>query len=163
MFFWKSSVVLDLLRKHQPKTAALLASLPKFGARDFPARLADTFPQCDSISIDYAVLEPASKIAGAVTGITAGDIAWNDVGSWNAVYELLDRDRSGNAARGELVAHGASRNYVDAEGKLVALVGVEDLVVVDTPDALLITRRECAQQVGDLVKLLEQQKRHHLL
>ncbi len=163
MFFWKPALVLDSLRKHLPKTAALLASLPKFGARDFPARLAETFPHCENISIDYAVLEPASQKPGAVTGITAGDIGWNDVGSWNAVYELLDRDAAGNAARGELIAHGSSGNYVDAEGKLVALVGVSDLVVVDTPDALLITRRDCAQQVGDLVKLLEQQKRHHLL
>ncbi|MEO8025703.1 MAG: sugar phosphate nucleotidyltransferase [Bryobacteraceae bacterium] len=163
MFFWKTSVVLDSLRRHLPKTATLLASLPKFNSRDFPARLAETFPHCENISVDYAILEPASKTAGAITGVTAGDIGWNDVGSWNAVYELLDRDESGNAARGELVAHGASGNYVDAEGKLVALVGVDDLVVVDTPDALLITRRECAQEVGDLVKLLEKQKRHHLL
>ncbi len=163
MFFWKTSLVLDSLRKHLPKTAALLASLPKFGGREFGARLAEAFPHCENISIDYAVLEPASKVKGAVVGVTAGDIGWNDVGSWNAVYELLDRDQAGNAARGELVAHESKGNYVDAEGKLIALVGVDDLVVVDTPDALLITRRECAQKVGDLVKLLEKQKRDHLL
>lgn len=158
MFFWKTSVLLDALRKHLPKTAVLLASLPAFGSRQFAARLKDVFPRCDNISIDYAVLEHAKNVAG----IAAGDIGWNDVGSWDAVYELESRDEHGNACRGSSLVEGSTGNYVHAE-KLVALLGVKDLIVVDTPDALLIADRRCAQQVGDLVKRLEKAGRHDLL
>ncbi len=159
MFFWRTSVLLDALRQHLPKTASLLASLPEFGSRRFPAALRATFPKCENISIDYAVLERADN----VVGLPAGDIAWNDVGSWNAVYELHARDRAGNALRTHALIEDSSGNFVEAEKKLVALLGVKDLVVVDTPDALLIADRGRAQQVGDLVKLLESAGHHHLL
>ena len=159
MFFWQTSVLLDALRQHLPKTASLLASLPPFGSRKFAKSLEETFPRCENISIDYAVLERAAN----VVGLPAGDIAWNDVGSWNAVYELHPRDRAGNALRSHTMIEDSSGNYVDAAKKLVALLGVKDLIVVDTPDALLIADRGRAQQVGDLVKLLENAGQHHLL
>ena len=101
--------------------------------------------------------------AANVVGLPAGDIGWNDVGSWNAVYELHARDRAGNALRTHTMIENSTGNYVDAEKKLVALLGVKDLIVVDTPDALLIADRSRAQQVGDLVKLLEKAGHHHLL
>jgi mannose-1-phosphate guanylyltransferase len=164
MFFWRTSVLLDAMRRHLPKTASLLASLPPFTSRQFPARVKKTFPLCENISIDYAVLEPESvKRQGSVAGIPAGDIGWSDVGSWNAVYELHRRDAYGNALRCHALVEASSGNYIDAEKKLVALLGVKDLVVVDTPDALLIADRSRAQQVGDLVKLLEKAGHHHLL
>jgi mannose-1-phosphate guanylyltransferase len=159
MFFWRTDVLLDSLRHHLPKTFTLLSALPSFGHRDFSARLAETFPRCENISIDYAVLEKAAK----VVGVPAGDIGWNDVGSWNAVYELLPRDRAGNAAASDLLPLDSSGNYVDARGKLVALLGVKDLVVVDTADALLIADRSRAQQVGEIVKELERRRREDLL
>src|ERR1700676_1405412 len=95
MFFWKTSVLLDALRRFLPKTAPLLASLPPFGSRKFSESLAVSFPKCDSISIDYAVLERAAN----VTGIPAGDIGWNDVGIWNAVYQPHKRAAHGNTPR----------------------------------------------------------------
>lgn len=159
MFFWKTSVLLDALRQHLPKTASLLASLPPFGSRKFVKGLGDAFPKTENISIDYAVLERAAN----VVGLPAGDIAWNDVGSWNAVYELHARDRAGNALRTHTMIENSTGNYVDAEKKLVALLGVKDLIVVDTPDALLIADRSRAQEVGELVKLLEAAGHHHLL
>jgi mannose-1-phosphate guanylyltransferase len=159
MFFWRTSVLLDALRRHLPRTASLLASLPPFGSPKFHAQLAKTFPLCENISIDYAVLERASN----VVGIPAGDIGWNDVGSWNAVYELERRDRHGNAARAEVLVEESTGNYVDAGKKLVALLGVKDLIVVDTPDALLIADRSRAQEVSGLVKRLENAGKHHLL
>jgi mannose-1-phosphate guanylyltransferase len=159
MFFWKTSVLLDELRRFLPKTASLLASLPPFGARNFQAKLSTAFPKCENISIDYAVLERAENVVGLPTG----DIGWNDVGSWNAVYELDKCDKDRNAARSALVAEAATGNYVDAGKKLVALVGVKDLVVVDTPDALLICDRAQAQKVGDIVKRLEKSGREDLL
>jgi mannose-1-phosphate guanylyltransferase len=160
MFFWKASVLLDELREFLPKTAALIAGLPEFSSRRFAAGLAETFPRCENISIDYAVLEKAAN----VVGIAAGDIGWNDVGSWDAVYELQKRDARGNAVRADALIVESAGNYVDAaKSKLVALLGVHDLIVVDTPDALLIADRGRAQQVGDLVKELEKQKRNNLL
>lgn len=157
MFFWKTSVLLDALREYLPKTATLLASLPEFSKRGFNSRLKEAFPHCENISIDYAVLEKSPHVVGFATD----DFGWNDVGSWNAVYELLARDGNGNVFRGEALARSSSGNYVDAEGKLIALLGVRDLIVVDTPDALLIADRARAQEVGDIVKELE--KRHHHL
>ena len=158
MFFWRTSVLLNALRLFLPKTATLLASLPAFSHRQFASRLKDVFPKCENISIDYAVLERANNVAG----IAAGDIGWNDVGSWNAVYELEKRDKEGNAFKAPALAEQSTGNYIHAE-KLVALIGVKDLIVVDTPDALLIADRSCAQQVGEIVKRLEKSGRHDLL
>jgi mannose-1-phosphate guanylyltransferase len=158
MFFWRASTVLDLIRHHQPKTATLLAGLPSFRSKGFMAKLRAAYPLCDDISLDYALIEKATGILG----IAAEDIGWNDVGSWDAVYELAKKNRDRNAARGELLAKESHGNYVDAD-KTVALLGVDDLIVVDTPDALLIAHRGKAQDVSRLVKTLEAQKRDDLL
>jgi mannose-1-phosphate guanylyltransferase len=159
MFFWKTTVLLDAMREHLPKTTTLLEALPSVTSRQFIPSLKEIFPRCENISIDYAVLEKATN----VVGIAADDIGWNDVGSWNAVYELLPRDAQGNVHRSEALSQASTGNYVDAQGKLVALLGVNNLIVVDTPDALLIADRSRAQEVGDLVKQLEAQHRHELL
>jgi mannose-1-phosphate guanylyltransferase len=105
------------------------------------------------------VLERAPE----VVGLACDDIGWSDVGSWDAVHELLAHDENGNASRSEALYQSSSGNYVDARGKLVALLGVNDLIVVDTPDALLVADRKKAQQVGNLVKALEQMGRRELL
>jgi mannose-1-phosphate guanylyltransferase len=158
MFFWRASTVLDLIRHHQPKTATLLGGLPSFRSKGFMAKLRAAYPLCDNISVDYALIEKASGILG----IAADDIGWNDVGSWEAVYELATKDGDRNASCGELFARESHGNYVDAD-KAVALLGVDDLIVVDTPDALLIAHRGKAQDVSQLVKILEKQKRDDLL
>jgi mannose-1-phosphate guanylyltransferase len=159
MFFWKASTVLDALRLYMPKTATLLSSLPAFAEPEFAARLAEVFPLCENVSIDYGVLEKAKN----VVGVACDEFGWNDVGSWNAVYDLLPRDENENASRSELLSCDSTGNYVDCGHKLVALLGVKDLIVVDTPDALLIADRNRAQQVGDIVKLLEKNEREDLL
>jgi mannose-1-phosphate guanylyltransferase len=159
MFFWRASVLLDGLRKFLPKTATLLASLPPFGHRRFASALAAVFSKCENISIDYALLERAPNVAG----VPAGDIGWNDVGSWNAVHELHRRDAHGNAIRADAIIEASTGNYVEADKKLIALLGVKDLIVVDTPDALLIADRSRAQQVGEIVKRLEKAGRTDLL
>ena len=159
MFFWRTEVLLNELRKHLPKTATILAGLPALKSSKFAAQLAESFPLCDNISIDFAVLEKAAK----VSGIAAPDFGWNDVGSWNAVYELMARDQCGNVVASSAICLDANDNFVDARGKMVALLGVKDLVIVDTADALLVTTRDHAQRVGEIVKALEKAKRHDLL
>jgi mannose-1-phosphate guanylyltransferase len=158
MFFWQASTVLDLMKEHQPKTSELLASLPAFRSKQFNSKLAETYPQCDNISVDYAIIEKAKN----VSGIALDDIGWNDVGSWDAVFELARKDGNKNASRGDLIAVGSTGNYVDA-AKTVALVGVDDLVIVDTPDALLVANRHKAQNVNKVVKVLDEGKREELL
>jgi mannose-1-phosphate guanylyltransferase len=158
MFFWRASTVLDLMREHHANTAELLAALPAFRNRQFSAKLAETYGLCDNISIDYAIIEKAKQ----VSGIALDDVGWNDVGSWEAVYDLARKDGNRNASRGDLVSVGSTGNYVDA-AKTVALVGVNDLVIVDTPDALLVANRSKAQDVSKLVKQLDQQGREELL
>ena len=158
MFFWRASTVLDLMRHHQPKTATLLAGLPRLRSRQFAAKLADVYPRCEGISVDYAIVEKAGEVAG----FALDDIGWNDVGSWEAVYDLAKKDADGNASRGELFAENSRGNYVDAS-KPVALVGVEDLVVVDTADALLVAHRNRVQDVGKIVKVLDDKNREELL
>ncbi len=158
MFFWPASKVLDLMRRHQAKTATLLAGLPPFRSKSFGNKLAEIYPLCENISVDYAVIEKAER----VSGIALDDIGWNDVGSWEAVYDLAEKDRDGNASRGDLVAENSHGNYVDA-AKTVALVGVDNLVVVDTPDALLVASRSHAQDVSKIVKTLDGQEREELL
>ncbi|MBI3693608.1 MAG: mannose-1-phosphate guanylyltransferase [Acidobacteria bacterium] len=148
MFVWKAAVIDQALRTYLPRTAAAL---------DEP--LETGYPKCENISIDYGVLEKAPNIVG----FRCGDLGWNDVGSWNAVYDLLPHDRQGNVARSEALFRDATESYVDAPGKLVALVGVEDLIVVETQDALLVARRDRAQDVGEVVKILEKQGRDDLL
>jgi mannose-1-phosphate guanylyltransferase len=159
MFFWRCDALLEQMRLHLPKTATILAALPRFRSRAFSDKLALAFPLCENISIDFAVLEKAKN----VSGIPAPDFGWNDVGSWNAVYELLARDAHGNVRARDSICLDSHNNFVDARGKMVALLGVKDLIVVDTPDALLVATRDRAQQVGDVVKALERAKREDLL
>lgn len=159
MFFWRADVILDALRHHLPQTHTLLASLPAVSSRTFAAALAEVYPKCENISIDYAVLEKAD----GVTGIATDDFGWNDLGSWNAVYDLLPKDIQGNVTRGDVLVSQGTGNYVESAGKLVALVGVDHLVVVETADAILVVDRNKAQDVGTLVKLLEQHRREELL
>jgi mannose-1-phosphate guanylyltransferase len=158
MFFWRASTFLDLMRHHQPKTAMLLAGLPSIDSTQFAAKLAEVYPLCDDISVDYAILEKAEQ----VRGIALDDIGWSDVGNWEAVYDMAEKDQHGNAARGDLIAENSHANYVDAD-KTVALVGVDNLIVVDTPDALLVASRSRSQDVGKIVKTLETSGREELL
>jgi mannose-1-phosphate guanylyltransferase len=159
MFFWRASRILEELRQYLPGTAALIDSLPPFRNPEFAGRLAETFPKDENISIDYAVLERSPK----VTGIACDEIAWSDLGSWDAVWEILSQDEHRNTLPSDALIYQSSGNYVNVSGKMVALVGVKDLVVVDTPDALLIADRKSAQKVGEVVKQLEQQGREDLL
>jgi mannose-1-phosphate guanylyltransferase len=159
MFFWRTSVLIDALREHLPGTEELLASIPPLGSKNFATSLATIFPSCEKISIDHAVLEKAS----GVVGLAADDIGWNDVGSWDAVFDLLSAGETASNVGRNALAVDSTGNLVDANGKLVALLGVKDLVIVDTPDALLIADRKRAQDVGKLVELLEEQKRDELL
>jgi mannose-1-phosphate guanylyltransferase len=169
MFLWSARTLAAALREHLPKTAPLLEEIAgAFGTRKFSAVFRRLYPKCENISIDYAVLEPRSakgEQAGNIFCLPA-DFGWNDLGSWTALHE--HHTAKSSPPEGNLVAGSgvfllnARGNYIHAPGKFVAAVGVSDLVVVETPDALLITTRQHAQDVGKVVKHLDEKKLHKL-
>lgn len=170
MFVWSAQTLIAALREHLPATAALLEEIAAgFGTAQFEQRFAELYPQCENISIDYAVLEPRSaKGEEAKIFCLRADFGWNDLGSWAALYEHRTAQREPNGhgnvieAAGHFALH-AQGNYVFAPQKFVATIGVKDLVIVETEDALLITTREHAQEVGKVVKYLSEQKLNTLV
>jgi mannose-1-phosphate guanylyltransferase len=169
MFLWSARTLANALREHLPKSASLLEEIAaSYGTRKFAATLGKLYPKCENISVDYAVLEPRSAKGEQASNIFClpADFGWNDLGSWTALHE--HHNAKSAPAQGNLIdAEGvfvlnASGNYVHAPGKFVAAVGVHDLVVVETSDALLITTRQHAQDVGKVVKHLDEKKLHKL-
>ena len=169
MFLWSARTLANALREHLPKTAPLLEEIAAdFGSRKFPATFRSLYPKCENISIDYAVLEPQSlkgEQKGRIFCLPAA-FGWNDLGSWKALHEHHTTKSSpvdGNVIHSAGVfVMDAKGNYVHAPNKFVATIGVSDLVVVDTPDALLITTRQRAQDVGKAVTHLDEKKLHKL-
>lgn len=178
-YFWNSGIFLatartlaNAMREHLPETAPYLEQIAAaFGTDRFAAAMAELYPKCENISIDYAVLEPRSAKGEHHSNLYCipAEFGWNDLGSWAALYEhKLSRGQNVEAetnvieaaAQSVQEAHG---NYVHAPGKHVALVGVEDLVIVETDDVLLITTRGGCQDVGKLVKRLQQEKQDKLI
>ena len=160
MFFWRTDTVLQSLAEHLPNTAEILKKIPQPDEKNFAGQLKKLFPLCDNVSVDVAIMEKAKN----VIGLACDDYGWNDVGSWNAVYELEAKGKGDNVVNGSAVAVDSTGNYVDVRsGKLVAIVGVSNLVVVETKDALLIANRNEAQKVSDVVKMLETMRRDDLL
>src|SRR5208283_1418243 len=170
MFLWSARTLAKALGEHLPKTAALLEEIAAaFGTRKFAATFRRLYSRCEDISIDYAVLEPRSAKGEDASNLFClpADFGWNDLGSWTALHEHLTAKSSppeGNLVDGKGVfLLNARGNYVHAPGKFVAAIGVSDLVVVDTDDALLITTRQHAQEVGKVVKYLDGKKLYKLV
>jgi mannose-1-phosphate guanylyltransferase len=169
MFLWSARTLVNTLREHLPKTAPLLEEIAAtFGTRKFAATFRKLYPKCESISVDYALLEPRSAKGEQASNIIClpADFGWNDLGSWTALHEhhtAGSNPREGNLINGAgAFILNASGNYVHAPGKFVAIVGIDDLVVVETDDALLITTRQQAQDVGKVVKYLDEKKLNKL-
>jgi mannose-1-phosphate guanylyltransferase len=170
MFLWSARTLSNALVEHLPKTAPLLQQIAaSFGTRKFAATFTRLYPKCENISIDYAVLEPRSGKGEQNSGIVClpADFGWNDLGSWTALHEhrvSKSQPKDDNLIAGlGFFTLNARGNYVHAPGKFVAAVGVNNLVVVETEDALLITTREQAQDVGKIVKYLDEKKLRNLV
>jgi len=167
MFFWRVSTFLQALQRFLPEThQAIEALVAHIGKRSYQSRLKKIYSKLENISVDYAVLEKAA-VSGVVEGdsvfVIPAEIGWSDIGSWAAVYELLAKRPGENILAGAGQTLDAEGNFLWSPEKFVAAVGVQDLVVVETADALLICPRERAQDVGKIVKALEQKKLQRLL
>jgi mannose-1-phosphate guanylyltransferase len=163
MFLWSARTLANAVREHVPETAPLLEEIAAaFGTDRFDAVFAELYPQCENISVDYAILEPRSAKGVHLSRLYClpAEFGWNDLGSWQSLYEYqletrLRGDEAGNVAETSgLMTLDSGDNYVFSPRKFVALVGVRDLVIVETEDALLITNRAQSQDVGKIVKEL---------
>jgi mannose-1-phosphate guanylyltransferase len=154
MFFFRVRDMTALLERHLPEMAAKVARMDA-------AAIAEIFPTLQSISIDHGVMEKAENLA-----VVPGDFGWNDVGSWQSAWELAPHDEAGNALGADDLAIDAKRNLIRSLGaskKAITLVGVDDLVVVETDDAILVIPRERAQDVRLVVDALKEKKKTSLL
>ena len=164
IFLWSARTLADAVREHLPETAPMLEKIAScFGTPEFEECFRELYPKCENISVDYAVLEPRSAKGEHKSRLFClpAEFSWNDLGSWASLYEYqvetrLRGDGDGNVAEtdGHLTIE-AGNNYIYSPKKFVALVGVENLVMVDTEDALLIAHRDHSQDVGKIVKELQ--------
>lgn len=152
MFLFSSSAFLRELERLQPKiVSACREALEKGqGDLDFYRLDEEAFRACPALSIDHAVMEHTDKAV-----VIPIDVGWNDIGSWGALWENQPKDENGNVVRGEAFLHDSRNCYVWTEKSLVATVGVEDLVIVETGDAVLIARKDKAQDVKAVVDWLK--------
>src|SRR5271168_4807594 len=157
------------MHEHVSEMAAILKRIAAaYGTKNFEEVFAREYPQCENISVDYAILERRSAKGEAHSNIFClpADFGWNDLGSWASLHEHLREVESDNVMDGAttgLFAIESSGNYVFAPGKTVALLGVEGLVVVETKDALLITTRERSQDVSKIVRAVHESGREDLI
>ena len=165
IFVWSARTLTRALREHLSETAPFLDEIAAaWNTKDFGKKFAQLYPKCENISIDYAVLEPRSAKGEHSSNLFClrADFGWNDLGSWAALYEhhaVHYKDEAKNVIEGkDAYAANATGNYIYAPDKFVAAVGVHNLVVVETDDAILVTTREHSQDVGKIVKYLNDKK-----
>jgi mannose-1-phosphate guanylyltransferase len=172
IFIWSARTLANAVREHLPETAPLLEQIvAAYGTPAFEQVFRELYPQCENISVDYAILEPRSAKGEHHSNLFClpANFGWNDLGSWAALYEhqvgqLKAGDASGNVAESAgVIAIEARGNYVYSPKKMVALVGVKDIVVVETDDAILVTTRHHSQDVGKVVKELVARGRTELV
>lgn len=152
MFIWKASTVIDQFEKHQPQIYAQIEAMQDTDSASVDA-LRTFYENCPSISIDYGIMEHATSVF-----VVPGEFGWNDVGSWTALYDLRSKDENGNVVQTRhLKTEQAINNLVQTQSdKMVALVGVENLAVVETDKAILICDLNKAQGVKQIVNALKE-------
>jgi mannose-1-phosphate guanylyltransferase len=161
IFVWKAATLIELLNRYQPEIGARLKAIraaAKGKSLGNPsvklnAAIAREYKKMPNISIDYAVLEKAGA-EGKVLTLEA-DFGWSDVGSWSAVHRMMHKDAQGNAGNGRWLQLGAKNCLIHSPDRLIVLLGIENAVVVDTPDALLVGDLNRSQEVRELVEELK--------
>jgi mannose-1-phosphate guanylyltransferase/mannose-6-phosphate isomerase len=160
IFFAKAKVFLKALQQHLPNTfdhakAAIQNSKPDL---DFIRVPKDDFEKCDNISIDYGVIEKSDHIVV----VACHDIGWSDIGTWQAVWELNTKDESGNAIIGDVIAQDVKNSYIRSDGLLVSVIGLENLIVVASSDAVLVANKANAENVKEITTHLAHNLRSEL-
>jgi mannose-1-phosphate guanylyltransferase len=168
MFFWRASTFLECLAGFLPKTRAALAKISAaIGTSGYETALRKYYPLLENISVDYAVMERATRKDALGSRyrvqVIPAEVGWSDIGSWNAVYDLLATRANKDISAGFSLGIDTSGNFFWSPGKFIAAIGVQNLVVIETKDALLICPRDRAQDVGRVVKWLEKKRQRSLL
>jgi mannose-1-phosphate guanylyltransferase len=128
------------------------------GTENFKKTLTTVYGQLKNISIDYGVMEKSEKVY-----VTKGEFDWNDVGSWGEVYELSEKDEDGNALIGDVYTEKTFNSYVFSPKKFTAVLGLENVIIINTNDSLLVCHRQNSQDVKDIVDYLRMNKKTDLL
>jgi mannose-1-phosphate guanylyltransferase len=159
MFVWKISTILECFKKYMTSTYdGLMKIKDSVGTADYQTVLEKEFPNLESQSVDYGIMEKASDIY-----TIAGNFGWDDVGSWLAVGRIKENDSDGNVINGNVVAVNTKDCVIEGSEKLIATVGLRDIIVVDTKDATLISTKENAGEIKQvLAKLRESGKKEYL-
>ena len=159
MFLFRASRFLEELEKFAPEMlqASKASYEQSIKDMDFIRLDAEAFDQCPSDSIDYAVMEHTKE--GVVIPLDAG---WNDVGSWSALWEIGEKDEAGNVMMGDVLALDSENSYLRSDGRLLATVGIENLVIIDTPDVVMVAPKDQVQKVKDIVGQLSDDQRHEI-
>lgn len=157
VFVWRASSILKNVEKFLPKTFDISRKIAQ--ARNFNASLNKNFKNMDSISVDYGVMEKSDNVYGI-----SADIIWNDLGSWEAFYEVMEKGECDSAVcAGELVSIDSKNILTYSQDKIVAAIGVNDLVIVATDRAVLVCKKSESQRVREVVSILEEKKKSDLL
>ncbi len=157
IFLYSAGMMIEAFRKHAPETLhqCRLALEKARADLDFLRLDEEAYAPCESISLDYAIMEK-------VSGIRCVPLAtnWSDLGSWSALWDISDKDEAGNATRGDVLLHDTGNSFVQShEGACIALIGMDDVIAVATRDAVLVAPKSRAQEVGKIVEQLEQKGR----
>ena len=158
MFIWRADVILEEIKKYLPELLAGLTKIGNLESHRFLDNLNAVFPTLENISIDYGIMEKSDKVF-----LVKGDFGWSDVGSWESVYELTEKDSDGNAAFADSFLKDSSDNYIYSPDKFTAVIGAKNLIVIDTKDALLICEKSKSQDVKLVVEKLKKDNRPELI
>lgn len=151
MFVWPAGIILENIARFLPDTyREIMAISATFGTSDFTAALKQAYERIEPISIDYGVMEKAESVL-----TLKGDFGWNDIGSWSAIYDITEKDKNSNVLVGDVIPVDAKDLLVYNKRKLTAVVGLDNVVVVETDDALLICSKDRVQDVRKVVDVLE--------
>jgi mannose-1-phosphate guanylyltransferase len=148
IFIWRVDTILEMFSRHMGDLFEELMKLKATINKD-PGSIDRFYQAAPTVSIDYGIMEKAERVA-----VIPVDFGWSDIGSWDAMDTLLSKDVSGNAMRGSAKAIDSERNIVWSTDKPIVLIGVQDLVIVEGPDAILVCPRDRAQNVSSVVKKL---------
>jgi len=158
MFIWRADVVLDEIKHHLPEIFNSIIMLNKDpSSSNFYRELDDIYPDLRSISIDYGIMEKSDKVF-----LVKSNFDWSDVGSWETAYELLQKDADMNAKIGDVFSAGSKNSFVYSPDKFAAVVGMDNVIVINTEDALLVCNRNNVQDVRKVVDFLSEQEREGL-
>ncbi|MCX6168058.1 MAG: mannose-1-phosphate guanylyltransferase [Ignavibacteriales bacterium] len=159
IFIWRVDTILGEMQKYLPDLFDGLEKIEEsVGTSDYEREVVRIYGQLKSISIDYGVMEKSDKVF-----LTKADFYWNDVGNWEAVYEISDKNEDGNAIAGDVYTEKTYNSYLFSPRKFAAIIGVEDLIVINTNESLLVCHRNNAQDVRSVVEHLKMNKRNELV